>query len=473
MHPKWLVESSSGAEKPRVSEPAHRSALELALSIARRELSSTDVTRAFAARIAEKAQLGAFVDVFESRALRDAARVDEAISRGTRDLGAFAGVPIGIKDVEAVRGSWLRMGTRAFRYFWTPVDGPLAGRVRRGGFVFMGKTATPELALLPVTEPEIHPPCRNPRDPRFTPGGSSGGAAAAVAAGMVPIAHGSDAAGSIRIPAALCGLVGFKPSRGLLPNDYGFVDRLRFNENGCLAWTVEDSAAFLDLLAGRSYPAHAPSEDSFLARSRRAPPRLRIRYCIESAVTQVEPDAADAVVATARLLGECGHVVEQAPRLEGTLDEFLPLWQRMAANMPVPSDRLLEPPSRWLRQRGREVSHADAAARARALSDRILAWFGDADVLVTPTVAVTPPRVGEHSALRDGEARFRLLSPLAAFTAPFNVSGQPAVTLPSGSSRIGIPLGVQLVAKSGQDATLLASCRELASVAPWRTLPLP
>ncbi len=454
-------------------EPVHRSALELALSISRRELSSVGVTQAFVARAAAKAQLGAFVDRFESRALRDAARVDEAIARGARNLGAFAGVPIGLKDVEAVRASWLRMGTRAYRYFWTPVDGPLAGRVRRGGFVFVGKTATPELALLPITEPEIHPPCRNPHDPRFTPGGSSGGAAAAVAAGMLPIAHGSDAAGSIRIPAALCGLFGFKPSRGILPNDYGFVDRLRFNENGCLAWTVEDSAAFLDLLAGRSYPADSPSEDSFLAASRRTPPRLRIRYCVESAVTDVEPDAADAVMATARRLRECGHDVEQAPRLEGVLDEFLPLWQRMAANMPVPSDRLLEPSSRWLRQRGREISHADAASRSRALSDRILAWFGGADVFVTPTVAIHPPRVGEHRTLRDGEARFRALSPLAAFTAPFNVSGQPAATLPSGKSRLGLPLGVQLVGRPGADATVLALCQKLGSIAPWPRLPVP
>jgi amidase len=167
--------------------------------------------------------------------------------------------------------------------------------------------------------------------------------------------------------------VGFKPSRGILPNDYAFVDRLRFNENGCLAWTVEDSAAFLDLLAGRSYPAQSPDEDSFLAASRRAPPRLRIRYSLESAVTSVEPDATEAVLATARLLRECGHDVEQAPRLEGTLDEFLPLWQRMAANMPVPSDRLLEPSSRWLRQRGHEISQTEAAARSKARSERIFA----------------------------------------------------------------------------------------------------
>jgi amidase len=455
-----------------VSEPAPRTALQLALSISRRELSSVDVTRSFLARISQQAALGAFVDVFASRALRDAARVDEAIARGGSRTGAFAGVPIGIKDVEAVRASWLRMGTRAYRYFWTPIDGPLAGRIRRGQLVFLGKTATPELALLPITEPEIHPPCRNPRDPRFTAGGSSGGAAAAVAAGMAPIAHGSDAAGSIRIPAALCGLVGFKPSRGILPNDYAFVDRLRFNENGCLAWTVEDSAAFLDLLAGRSYPADAPDEDSFLAASRRAPPRLRIRYCIESAVTNVEPDAADAVLATASVLRECGHEVEQTPRLEGALDEFLPLWQRMAANMPLPTDRLLEPSSRWLRQRGREISQADAASRAAALSTRILAWLGNADVLVTPTVAVNPPRVGEHSALGDGEARFRALAPLAAFTAPFNVSGQPAITLPSGASRLGVSLGVQLVARPGEDRLLLALCHSLWSAAPWPTAPV-
>jgi amidase len=472
MRRKWPGESSAGARKPLVSEPGPRTALQLAAAISRRELSSVEVTQSFLARITKKTELGAFVDVFASRALRDAARVDEGIARGAGVSGPFAGVPIGIKDVEAVRASWLRMGTRAYRYFWTPVDGPLAGRIRRGGFVFLGKTATPELALLPITEPTIHPPCRNPRDPRFTAGGSSGGAAAAVAAGLLPIAHGSDAAGSIRIPAALCGLVGFKPSRGILPNDYAFVDRLRFNENGCLAWTVEDSAAFLDLLAGRSYPAHVPDEDSFLAASRRTPPRLKIRYSLESAVTNVEPDATDAVLATARLLRECGHDVEQAPRLEGTLDEFLPLWQRMAANMPVPSDRLLEPSSRWLRQRGREISQTEAAARSKALSERIFGWFGDADVLVTPTVAVKSPRVGEHGALRDGEARFRALAPLAAFTAPFNVSGQPAITLPCATSRLALPLGVQLVGRPGADGTLLALSNSLWSRAPWPTEPV-
>jgi amidase len=451
-----------------VLDPGKRTALDLAAAIARREITSSEVTGTFAARIEQKnGAFGAFVDLFLARARKDAERLDAAIARGERGFGPFAGVPIGIKDIEAVRASWTRMGTRTYRFLWTPVDGPVATRLRRSGFVFVGKTATPELCLLPVTEPEIHPPCRNPRAPSYTAGGSSGGAAAAVASGMVPIAHGTDAAGSIRIPAALCGLVGFKPSRGVLAPTVAFVDRCRLSETGCLSWSVEDSAAFLDVLTGRSYPAGDAAPDSFLAASRRTSARLRIRYCVESAVTKVEPDAAETAMATARRLRELGHDVEALAPFEGTLDEFLPLWQRMAANMPIPSDRLLEPSSRWLRERGRRLSNDDVEARARSLGERILRWTEGADVLLTPTVGVHPPRVGEHAGERDGEARFRAVAPLGAFTAPFNISGQPAVTLPAGTSGLGVPLGVQLVGRPGADAPLLSLCRELEAASPW------
>lgn len=428
------------------------SALELASAIRRREISSTEAVRASLDRIRElDPLLGAFTDVRARRALLDARRCDSV-----RSDAPFHGVPIGVKDLNLVRGTFTRFGSRSYRWLISPVDDTVATAVRRAGFVIVGKLATSEFGTLPVTETDIHPPTRNPWSPDRTAGGSSGGSGAAVAGGLLPIAHGSDGGGSIRIPAAFCHLFGFKSSRGLNPLANAKVDPNGLGVEGGLATTVDDAAAFTEVLAGRPVPACRP-----------APPRLRIRFTTDAVVAPTEPAYAEATERVARLLAEMGHDVERVRTVDGTVDEFLPLWTRLAADLPIPRESTLQPVNQWLRQQGRGLLHASVRDAHAALSAKVLSWCGDADLWLTPTVGAPPPRIGSLRGLAPSDI-FGAIAPIAQFTAPFNVTGQPAASIPAGFTPDGMPIGVQLVGRHGEDALLLAVCRELEAAMPWR-----
>jgi amidase len=283
------------------------SALEQARLIRDGSLSSEELTRFYLKRIAEKNEgLQAFVTVFGRRALLAARRKDaeRARSRDRADLPPFHGVPIGIKDLNGVRMAPRRLGSRAFKYLFWPVDDASVAQIRAGGFVFVGKLATSELGAMPVTEPDIHPPTRNPWDTRFTSGGSSGGSGAAVAAGLIPLAHGSDGAGSIRIPSSFCHLFGVKPSRGRVPNIIEHGDDA-ITTCGPLARNVDDAAAMLDVQAGlvSGKPTAAPRPEArFLELANREPPRLRIRFTLESPLCKTDPEIADTVRAVLKTL---------------------------------------------------------------------------------------------------------------------------------------------------------------------------
>jgi amidase len=432
------------------------SALETAALLRRRAVSSYELVRHHLDVVARRnPALGSFVEVRAERALAAARRADARLARGG-ELPAFLGVPTGIKDHEHLRGSFSRVGSRAFRWVLSPIDGPVASACRRGGFVFLGKLATSELAILPFIQTDLHPPARNPLAPDHYAGGSSGGSAAAVAAGMLPIAPGSDGGGSIRIPASFCGLVGMKAGRGTLPHPYDMIDRVRISAIGPLARTVRDAAALMDVLAGRSTYTAPDSTDSFLAACGRPPDRLRIRVLRRSPHADVDPQVDECVVRAARLLETLGHHVDEASPIAADIDEFIPLMARMVANVPVPPfmNRLLQPTTRWLRARGKHLSNAEAAALRAALEVRVLEWFGDADAWITPTVATTAPRVGAFDGL-DGEGVFRAAAPIGAFTAPYNVSGQPAASVPVGRSSAGLPIGLQIVGRMQGERTVL------------------
>lgn len=423
-------------------------ALELAERLRRREVSAVELTEHALATIRTRdAELGAFVEVAARRALLHARRADAALAR-RGPHPPFLGVPTAIKDHEPVRGLGTRMGSRAFRWVISPIDGYVARACRRAGFILLGKTACSELTILPYAHGTLHPPTRNPHDPTRYAGGSSAGAAAAVAADMLAIAPGSDGAGSIRIPAAFCGLVGVKPSRGAVPNPYGLFDPAGLSSIGPLATSVADAAAMLDILAERP---------SFARALATPPPPLRVRVLVDPPLPTVTtaPAHAAAVRDAARTLEQLGHTVTDAPRLTGELDRFLPLMARMVARVPLLPimERSLEPTTRWLRAQGRGVTLSDVRALADSLSRDVDAVFGDADLLLTPTTAQPPPRVGAFADL-DGEQTFRTAAALGAFTAPFNVGGQPALSLPWRAT--GLPIGVQLVARRGADHLLLA-----------------
>jgi amidase len=441
------------------SGPFSTTALELAARLRRREVSSVELTRATFAAIAEKdPTLGAFVDLDERRALRAAEDADKRLEQGG-DLPPFLGVPTAIKDHEHVRFLHTRVGSRALKWVIAPFDGKLVTLCRQGGFVIVGKTSCSELTILPFTDTDTGPPTRNPRSLSHYSGGSSGGAAAAVASGLLPIAPGSDGAGSIRLPASFCGLVGMKPSRGTLFNEHPRVDVADIAVVGPLAKTVRDAAALMDVLDGRR---DLTDVTSFSSAVERPPLYLKIHVGLVSRLTAVDPEVEAATQLAARHLESLGHHVEVKeagpfPPDMGA-DDFLPVMARLMAKVPLPpfTSGKLQPTTRWMRGVGRRVTDGEAVQRRKALQRRLDDWFaeGGADAWLVPTSSVLPPKVGQFAGL-GGEETFRAVVPIGAFTAGYNVTGQPAISLPAGVSREGLPIGVQLVMKRGEDRRLL------------------
>ena len=449
-----------------------QSALELARRIRNREVGSEDVLEACLERIDEvDGRVTAFVEVLRDRARAEARKADSQLRKRGATLGPFHGVPIAVKDLNLAKGSFSRFGSRAFERLFSPFDDPVVAQLRRAGFVIVGKTATSELGSLPVTEPDIHPPTRNPWDLEVTPGGSSGGAGAAVAAGMVPIAQGGDAAGSIRIPSSFCQLFGIKPSRGRVQNPFTFEDEHIIWSCGPLARTVGDAAAVLDVMAGITVgsPHWAPVPPRpFAELAEEAPRGLRIGVAIRSDHVETEPDIAAAVERVASTLSSLGHRVEERTLdlPEGIIEEFLPVWQATAASAPVHDWSLTQPVTRWLGEQGLHVDAAEVVRIVQRLGRVVLEQFGDVDAWITPTVAVAPPRIGAWKHLSPPDV-FREATRLGVFTAPFNISGQPAASVPAGRSRMGHPIGVQIAGKPLADGLVLALAREIERRSPW------
>jgi len=439
-----------------------RSALALAALIRRREVSVEEVTRHYLQRIAAAdagpdGPLGAFVELRPERAVTCARRLDRDLARDpSAERGRLFGLPTALKDLHFTRGFYTRAGSRAFRWLWSPFDDVTSRAVRRAGLVILGKLATSELAIMPVVETDLHPPTRNPWDRAHSAGGSSGGSGAAVAAGLLPLAAASDGAGSIRIPAAFCGLVGHKPTRGLVPNPFARVEPLLLSVVGPLARDVDDAAALLDLLTDRDRPERRAS--SFLARAQVPPPPLCVGYTCDAPFGHVDPAAVAAIARVVAALATLGHRVAPAPPLSGSFDEFLPIFAFLAKNATIPAECLLQPATRWLRERGRAVTFDFALSRRELFAQRARDWLRGFDLCVTPTVACGPPLVGAWRGL-DGARTMEAAAHLGVFTAAFNASGQPAVSVPVRVPGHALPLGVQLVAHAGDDARLLACAR--------------
>ncbi|WP_340697043.1 amidase [Cellulosimicrobium funkei] len=435
------------------------------------------------------ATVGAFTVLTPDLARRQALAAQDALAAARRDgragphdgLPPFLGVPCPVKDLTMVEGVPMRAGSAAIDPFPAPYDDGVVTLLRRAGTVMVGKTSTPELGLPCYTEPDVGPTARTPWDLARSAGGSSGGAAAAVAARVVPVAHGSDGGGSLRIPASACGLVGLKPSRGLVsPGPYG-VDGAGLATHGVLTRSVRDTAAFLDVLA-RPWPG-----DTFTARLG-APPdgrRLRVGLLLEPVIAAdapVHPACADAARAAAELLVRLGHDVVEIPPPFGAerWDAFAALWSVGALQAPVPPERehLLVPLTRWLRERGRAVSglaYATALAGVQQLTREVAAAWSGVDVVLSPTLAQPPALVGSQRADDDPAADFAAQTAFTPWTSVWNLTGRPAVSLPLGEARVTdldgssatVPVGVMLGADHGDDALLLALAARLEEAAPW------
>lgn len=409
----------------------------------------------------------------------------------------FRGVPFLMKDLGgAEAGAPYTAGMRLLKDagLVESQDSFLAARLRRAGFVSLGRTNTPELGLLPTTEPEAWGPTRNPWDPEHSAGGSSGGSAAAVASGMVAAAHASDGGGSIRIPAAHCGLVGLKPTRGRCSFGPGLGERWAgFSCELVVTRSVRDTAALLDVLAGPmpGDPYFAPPPPlSFGAAVGSDPGHLRIGFLARSPREgiSVHPDCVEGVRRAARALEGLGHRVEEShpAALEGT--EAVGAFVRVVAcnvarALEVAGERVgrevgpgdVEPLTWAVAGFGRNTSVAQYLASlefVHRLGRRMAEWWEQGfDLLLTPTTAAPSPRLGELGSTREEPLRgFLRSAPFGAFTSPFNQTGQPALSLPLHRTASGLPVGAQLVAAYGREDLLLAVAAQLEEALPWHEL---
>jgi amidase len=458
-----------------------RPAAELATLVHTGQVSSTELVTAALDRIERlEPTLNAFVHVDPDGALQTAASIDRD------DPRPFAGVPIAIKDTTAVGGMPYTMGSDLFGDFVPGHDSFVTRRIRDAGFVIVGKTNMPEFGILPVTESRRYGPCRNPWDTDLTPGGSSGGAAAAVASGMVPLAHGSDGGGSIRIPAACTGLVGLKPSRGRISRGPDLGDDYLV-QDGTLTRTVAETAQMLDILSGYEIGdatwAPPPSEP-FASAVGRDPGRLKIGYTLEAAMeAPLDPECERATREAAQLLSELGHEVEEIDAPWGGQELFEAFV--MAFGTPItmgmyfgglvtgrePSEELVEPLSWTMWNAVRERSALDyllARTQLSAVSRGIIALWESYDVMLTPALAARPVRIGEIDACSaDPWDDFLRSSQFTPYAALFNVSGQPAISVPLFHGEDGLPTAIQLAGRPADEGTLLSLAAQLETARPW------
>ena len=351
--------------------------------------------------------------------------------------------------------------------------------MRNAGFVVLGKSNTPEFGSTCVTESVLNGACRNPWDTARTPGGSSGGAGAAVAAGALPLAHGSDGGGSIRIPASCCGLFGIKPSRGRVSPAPFVSGSLELSQSGPLSVTVRDAAAFLDAIAGYE-PGDAhwapPPQRPFLEEVGADPGRLRIAFTVEPPIPYpVDAAVADVARGAAEALAALGHdVVERTPPWvdERLLDTFAKLWQVGPAMFPVQDPELLEPLNRALAAAAYETSSVVFARSVTALQQlarRIVAFWDDVDVVLTPGLAKLPVPIGWVFEPTDPWDQFERGGEFTPFTPIVNVTGQPAAMVPFGVAD-GLPVGVQLIGRPADEATLFRLATQIEQAHPWAGL---
>jgi amidase len=460
-----------------------RPASELAALVRSGEITARELVSASLERIdALDGQVNAFTHVDADGALAAA----DAIHAG--DERPFAGVPIAIKDNQPVAGMPLTFCADLFGDFAAPFDAAFVERLRAAGFVIVGKTALPEYGILPSTESRRNGPTRNPWDLSRTPGGSSGGAAAAVAAGMVPLAHGNDGGGSIRIPAACCGLVGLKPARGRISLAPALGDSFLVTD-GALTRTIAESAQLLDLLAGPELGDAtwaAPPSEPYADAVAREPGRLRVGFTLATPLTdtEVDPIAARAVRDAVALLQELGHEVEEldsAPwQIPGVFELFSAAFGPAVASTIVfagtiagrePTAADMERLSWYLWERSAQLGAAHylaAQAQLQALARGFVTAMSEHHVVLTPSLALRPRPIGELFGDNEDPAEtFRRAGEFTPYCAIANVTGQPAISLPFAHGDDGLPVGIHFFGRPADEGTLLALGAQLEAARPW------
>src|SRR3954447_1922302 len=460
-----------------------RPVTELAESVRSDEIIARELVQVSLDRIEEvNPKINAFVDVFAEEALAKADGI------GTDDARPFAGVPIAIKNNRGVAGKRLTLGSDFTGDFLAPYDHNVVARLRAAGFVIVGTTTLPEWGILPVSEARRFGPTGNPWAPGRTPGGSSGGSAAAVASGMVPIAHGNDGGGSTRIPAACCGLVGLKPQRGRisLAPDAGEAYLV---QDGVLTRTVSETAQLLDILSGHELGDASwapPPAEPFAAQMGREPGRRRIAVTTLPPIPDVavDPVCAKAAHDAAALLESLGHEVveadppwQDASLLQTFTANFGPaLATQMAfigmVNGREPSAEDMEPLSWAIYQLSKGIDSVQASLatfQLHAVARALITWVADYDFLITPSLAEAPVVHDTIDPAADQPmADFTRSGHFTPYTAGQNITGSPAISLPLyHRDDLGLPVGVQIIGQPAGEGDLLALAAQLEAALPW------
>ena len=457
-------------------------ALEQAAALRAGETSPPELVEHYLARIDRLGdEVGAFITVTGDLARKQARVAESRLSAGAEDR-PLLGVPTALKDLAQTAGVRTTFGSASTSDFVPEVSDEVVLRIEAAGMISLGKTSTPEFGSPCYTEPEVAPASRTPWDLDRMAGGSSGGSAAAVAAGLVPAAHGSDGGGSIRIPASCCGLFGLKPSRGRISAGPVYGDPVGLGTSGPLSRSVRDAAAMLDVMAGPAvgdpfWAPPPPPGETFLVACDREPGRLRIaRFSTPMiASAAVHPEVLRAYEDASRLLEELGHDVEDVdvPLAPDAVRTFETCWAVLTTLSPVPEGReqLLRPLTRWLRERGRNVSGPTfglAVGELRRLAAEALRRLAPYDAVLTPTLAQPPLRIGEIRDDADPARDFENQKAFTPYTSAWNLTGMPAASLPLHMTPDGLPVGVMLAARPAEDQLLLSLCAQVEAAAPWR-----
>jgi amidase len=479
LKPTYLTPGADIGELPFLSALAQASLLRC------RQISSVELVSTYLGRIeALNPGLRAYVTLAPELALDAAQSADQQYAKSD-EVPPFLGVPISIKDNTETAGLRTTFSSRAFEDYVPTVDAAVVRRLRSTGFIVLGKTNTPEFGILPTTESELNGICRNPWSTDLSPGGSSGGAAVSVAAGLAPVAHSTDGGGSTRIPASCCGLVGLKPSRGRIswgPRHGEFLGLLAVN--GFITRAVEDAAALLDIASGYEVgdPYWLPAaEPAFLEQAADQPVPLQIAVTAASPNgTRASSECVQAVESLGRLLVTLGHHVEEGTptwQAADAVEAFRTVFSTVVAYYDADLDRV-EPATRELAEAAASVSAAGyvrAVARLQRFARTVLEFWQRFDILLTPTLATPPVPVGWITPGVDTEVRRERTATFAPYTWVANVTGQPAINLPVAWSGTGLPIGVQAIGRPGQEGTLLRLAAQIQQAADWgdRRPPLP
>ena len=456
-------------------------ALEQAAEIKAREVSPSELVEHYLERVDRLSDsVGAFITVTAELARKQAKLSESRLDND--DLPLLFGVPTAIKDLNQTAGIRTTFGSASTEQFVPDVSDEVVLRLEREGMISLGKTNTPEFGSPCYTEPDVAPPARTPYDLERMAGGSSGGAGAAVAAGLVPVAQGSDGGGSIRIPASCCGLFGLKPTRGRISGGPVYGDPVGLGTAGPLARTVRDAAAMLDVMAGPAvgdpfWAPPLPEDESYLGWCDRDAGRLRIaRFSTPMiADAEVHDECLAAYENATMLLTDLGHEIEEVdvPIPHDAVATFETCWSVLTALSPGPagSEDQLRPLTRWLQERGRAVSGPQfglAVGELRRIAAQALTRLAPYDVVLTPTLAQPPLRIGEIRDDADPARDFENQKRFTPYTSAWNLTGMPAVSLPLHMTPEGLPVGVMLAGRPAEEHRLLALSAQIEAATPWR-----